>query len=354
MTTLWYLTRGSGVVALVLLTATTCLGIAGALRVRTSRVPRFAVGAIHRNLSLLAIVFVVVHVVTSVADTYTPIGLKDAFIPFASAYRPIWLGLGAVAFDVLLAIAVTSMLRARLGYRAWRATHWAAYACWPIALVHSLGTGSDPRAGFMQVTALVSIVAVAFALAARLIRAGGDPLRRLAFAGSAAAFMLVGALWYRQGPGAHGWAAAAGTPSALLKTHATLAAARTTSAVSTMPTRFNARLTGTLTESSSGGSDDGFVDVHLDGRVVGSVKGSIRLVLRGVPIDGGGVSMTASGVAFSANNSPVYEGQIVALQGTQLAADVTNAAGSKLRLALVLRLDPRSNRMTGTVTGTPL
>src|SRR5205814_7533449 len=140
-------TRGSGVVALLLLTAGLILGIVGTLRWRSDRWPRFAVVAIHRNLTLFAIVFVVVHVVSTVVDGFAPIGLKDAVIPFVSRYRPLWLGFGALAFDLLLALVVTSLLRSRIGYRTWKLVHWLAYAAWPIALVHGLGSGSDARFG---------------------------------------------------------------------------------------------------------------------------------------------------------------------------------------------------------------
>ena len=118
----WYLTRGSGVVALVLLTASIVLGIVTTIRWSASGLPRFAVAGLHRRLTLFAIVFVAVHVATTVVDGFAPIGWKDAVIPFLSPYRPIWLGLGAVAFDLLLALVITSLLRARIGYRVWRAT----------------------------------------------------------------------------------------------------------------------------------------------------------------------------------------------------------------------------------------
>ena len=101
--------------------------------------------AVHRNASLLAMVFLCVHIATALLDGFAPIRLIDVIVPFGSAYRPLWLGFGAVAFDLLIAVTITSLLRRRLGYRAWRATHWAAYACWPVALLHGLGTGATPR-----------------------------------------------------------------------------------------------------------------------------------------------------------------------------------------------------------------
>src|SRR5207244_6619157 len=122
--------------------------------------------------------FVVVHVVTTIADGFAPIGVLDTVVPLHSAYRPVWLGLGAVAFDLLLALIVTSLLRARIGFRAWRAVHWLAYASWPVALVHALGTGSDSRFGWLVIITIVCAGAVGAALALRLLRSPGPlPLR---------------------------------------------------------------------------------------------------------------------------------------------------------------------------------
>ena len=140
--------EGPGVVALLLLTAVLVLGIAATVRWQRPGWPRFLVADLHKHLTLLSIVFVAAHVVTTVADGFAPIRLLDAVVPFASPYRPIWLGLGAVAFDLLLALLVTSLVRARIGYGSWRVIHFLAYAAWPVALVHAFGTGSDGRMGW--------------------------------------------------------------------------------------------------------------------------------------------------------------------------------------------------------------
>jgi methionine sulfoxide reductase heme-binding subunit len=128
-TPFWYLTRSAGVVATLVLTTSVVLGIVDFSRWRSDRWPRFLTDTLHRNVSMLALVMVVVHVITTVADGFAPIGFQDAIIPFLSPYRPLWLGLGALSFDLLLAVTVTSLMRKRLGYRTWRAVHWSAYAC---------------------------------------------------------------------------------------------------------------------------------------------------------------------------------------------------------------------------------
>src|SRR6185437_1667927 len=164
---LWYLTRGSGLVCLVLLTASVVLGNATTARISAPRWPRFLIAALHRNVSLFVMVVLVFHIAVAVLDSYAPIGWLDALIPLKSSYRP--LGLGALSLDLLLAVIVTSLLRERLGYRRWRAVHWAAYASWLSAVFHGLGTGSDTKTPWVLVLTVVCVLAVVAALALRLV-----------------------------------------------------------------------------------------------------------------------------------------------------------------------------------------
>ncbi len=165
---LWYLTRGTGVVTLVLLTLTVALGVANRKRLESARVPRFVIDAVHRNAALLAVTFLCVHIATTLLDNYVKIDLINVVLPFSGSYKPLWLGLGAIAFDLLIAVTLTSMLRRRLGYRAWRATHWLAYLSWPVALVHGIGIGSDRHSSWMLALTGACVLIVAAALVARL------------------------------------------------------------------------------------------------------------------------------------------------------------------------------------------
>jgi len=171
----WMLTRASGAVSLLLLTAAFALGVADVARWRSRMWPRFAVDALHRNLALLALAFVVLHVLTTVLDSFVHIGLLAAVLPFSNGYRGgFWLGLGTVAFDLFLALIATSLLRRRIGLRVWRTVHWAAYACWPVALLHSVGTGTDAAQPWMLALALGCTAAIGAAIIARLtLRDGG-------------------------------------------------------------------------------------------------------------------------------------------------------------------------------------
>ncbi len=165
---LWYITRGTGVTALVLLTIVMALGVANVRRLRTASIPRFVIDAVHRNAALLAVSFVAMHVVTTVLDTYVNISPLAAIVPFASAYKPLWIGLGAVSLDLLGAVIITSLARRRFGHRIWRATHWLAYASWPVAMFHSLGAGTDASSTWMLAVAGGCTLVVLGAVAVRL------------------------------------------------------------------------------------------------------------------------------------------------------------------------------------------
>ena len=165
---LWYATRATGLVTLLLLTVSLLLGILTAGRFSTRRWPRFLSQGLHRNISLLVLVFLALHVGTTVIDTYTSISLAAAFIPFASSYKPAWLSLGAVALDMLVALVATSLLRARIGHRAWRRVHRLGYACWPVAVAHGLGIGTDRNATWVFVMTMVCAVSVLAVAAWRL------------------------------------------------------------------------------------------------------------------------------------------------------------------------------------------
>lgn len=169
---LWYATRAAGTASLVLLTATVVVGITAAARYAPQRIGRFEVSALHRNLSLMTLVFLVLHIATAEADSFTHIGWPATVIPLASSYRPLWVGLGTVASDLLLAVAVTSALRHRIGRRLWKAVHWAAYAAWPIAMFHASGTGTDTRLTPQLVLYGICLTAVLAAVWWRLARAG--------------------------------------------------------------------------------------------------------------------------------------------------------------------------------------
>jgi methionine sulfoxide reductase heme-binding subunit len=173
-TALWYASRATGVVALLLMTAVVLLGLLVTRQGRLPGLPRFAVTGLHRNLSLLAVVFIAVHVLSAILDTYVHIPLTAAVIPFASRYESLAIGLGAVSLDITVAVIVTSLLRRHLSRRAWRAVHLLAYASWPVAWLHSITASKDMLHGPLFLLTAGSALAVVIAVIWRLAAASRD------------------------------------------------------------------------------------------------------------------------------------------------------------------------------------
>ncbi|HWE68178.1 MAG TPA: ferric reductase-like transmembrane domain-containing protein [Acidimicrobiales bacterium] len=163
-TSLWYATRASGIVALVLFTATMVLGLATTNRARARNWPGFAQQEMHRRISMVAVVFLGIHVVTSVLDTFVSISWISIVVPFTSAYGRFWVGVGAVGVDLLLAVFISSLLRARMKPGSWRALHWLSYVSWPIALAHTFGMGTDAGEAWVIALGVACVAAVGVAL----------------------------------------------------------------------------------------------------------------------------------------------------------------------------------------------
>jgi len=158
--TLWYLARGSGAVALMMLTVVVALGIGTRSGRSFAGMPRLVVASVHRSAALLSVVFLVVHVTSLMFDPYAQLKLINLILPFTSSYRPLWVGLGTVALDLMIAIVVTSLLRERIGPRVWKAVHWFAYAMWPFALAHGIGSGTDRSTFWMLSIDTACVLAV--------------------------------------------------------------------------------------------------------------------------------------------------------------------------------------------------
>jgi len=359
---LWFATRATGLIALVLLTGTVVLGIVTSVRFASPAWPRFVTVSLHRNLSLLTITFTGLHVVTTITDPFASISVVSVVVPFTSGYRRIWLGLGAVAFDLLLAVLVTSLLRTRIGPRVWRAVHWAGYACWPVALVHGLGTGTDGAARWVLAVTAACALAVVSAGAWRL--AAGWPAHaglRVAVGAATTTVALATAGWAWQGPLAPGWARRAGTPATLLGSSSekgTAASAGSAGGVSegngaggirsgaevfpALP--FRARLGGTVAAAPGPAHGDSTVTLAMaDGNAV-----RLKIVISG-PAMPGGVTMAASSVTLGPASAPArYTGHVMVLAGSVMQAAVSGA-GQRLSLAIDLT-SQTSTAVTGTVT----
>jgi sulfoxide reductase heme-binding subunit YedZ len=286
---MWYATRGSGYTALVLLSATVVLGLLTSVRWGSRAWPRFLSQALHRNVSLLAVVFLVIHIVTSIVDPFARLGWLDAVVPFVASYRPLWLGLGVVSLELFIAVLVTSLVRQRLPFGAWRAVHLFAYGSWPLAVLHAIGTGTDTKAAWALLLVVICVAAVGVTLVWRL--AHGWPqlaaLRTLGIALSVGAVVALAA-WTANGPLQAGWARAAGTPPDLLSGGARRPLASTAPTPAPLPDNLSDQLSGTLqrtdisTTATLGDSSDPALRVVISASVDGPA--SLTVSRSGVPI----------------------------------------------------------------------
>ncbi|HVM66549.1 MAG TPA: ferric reductase-like transmembrane domain-containing protein [Acidimicrobiales bacterium] len=372
---LWYTTRATGIVAFVLLTLTVAFGILTTVRYQSEAWPRFAMSYLHRRISLVTMVFLGIHVISTVLDSFAPIGWLSVVVPFTSPYRRLWLSFGTIALDLLLAVTISSMLRQRIDARSWRLIHWLSYASWPVAILHAFGTGTDPRLHWVLGVTVACILTVAAAGAVRL--ASGWPIyagRRIAIGSAAVAGVVAAGVWAAAGPLQPGWAAKAGTPASLLG-HSAAAAGATSGATSppssgtgssaatgssssnsssstsssgtssaALPAPpYQAQFTGTLTQKPTG---NGLVEVDLSGQSNTSPEIVFTVALVGTPDGSGGVVMQQGSGTLGTRNAPsTLSGQVVGLSGTRIVLGMHDAAGNPQSLSL--RIEISGNSIAG-------
>jgi sulfoxide reductase heme-binding subunit YedZ len=332
---LWYVTRATGVVAFILLTITFVLGIIGVSKLQSPKWPRLVTALLHKNVALLVSAFIGIHIATTLLDSFVSISPVAAVVPFTSSYRAFWLGLGTIAFDLVLALITTSLFRSRLSYRAWRAVHIMAYASWPIALWHGLGTGTDARLPWLLALDGLCVLAVAGALAWRAHLMPAGTLRAVALTATIAV-PIATTIFAIAGPLRTGWAVRAGTPPTLLGGNNVPAPGG--------PSRW-IRFTGHAVITKAPGSAREVITVRASAPA--SDARELTVVLSGTK-DDGGIEMSAGSVRIAAvGGVPAWAGPVTSLSGPHLTAAVRSHGGGTVQVRLSLVIDGRraSGRM---------
>lgn len=335
----WYIARGSGIVAYLLLTASVVLGIALSRRWYSQRLPRLAVDGLHRWLTLTFYAFVVVHVVTLLLDPFVGFHLRDALIPFVTSYRTVWTSLGIIAAELGLAIGASVWIRKWIGYRAWHVLHGLAYVIFPLSLVHGIATGTDTRTPWGVLLYAGSALAVITAISWRTAtepRWRGPALAACAFG----AVVLV--IWSLGGPLAPGWAAAAGTPKTLLAA----AQKQRGGAATPVATPSTPTLPSTLQDTISGQVVSGDQrQVLLRGTGTGSMPLDIAIQIQQFRFEvQGQVQMR------TANHTPLCAGPIIRAQDATIEA-TCSGYGQQINLQITFdELD--SGGFSGSLTAT--
>ena len=166
---IWYTARSAGIVAYLLLTSSVVVGLLMSTRVKLTW-PRFAVQEVHRFLSQLTAIFIVIHGGALLLDQVVPFTLRQELVPFTSSYRPFAVGLGIVSAELLAAVGLTNALRGRIPYRVWRRVHVLTLVVWLGTTVHLLLAGTDRADPWLVGLTAAAMAAVGLAAAPRLAR----------------------------------------------------------------------------------------------------------------------------------------------------------------------------------------
>jgi DMSO/TMAO reductase YedYZ heme-binding membrane subunit len=169
--TFWILARATGITAYVLLTAVVLAGLLLRARPFGTTPKPAAVTDVHRFLSLLALGALALHGLALVLDRAVPIPVEALIVPGLADYRPLWTGLGVVAGELMALLVLSFSLRRRIGARAWRRFHYAAYVAFGAAALHGILAGSDTSQPWARALYASSIGAVVAATAWRVLAA---------------------------------------------------------------------------------------------------------------------------------------------------------------------------------------
>lgn len=351
---LWYISRAAGFVGLVLLGVIGVLGVMTAGNFRLGRGARFLTPEMHRSLTLLAVVVLGIHVGAAVLDPFARIGFKDIVVPFGAHYRPIWVGIGAVAIDLGIAVVATSLLRVRMGYRSWKLLHWASYPIFALSIVHGLGTGSDSALLLSKIIYLLVGAVLLLSILARLISNRNIfGFQKLALLSTSFGLPLLIVAWAFIGPFGPNWPkrAAAGLGQSVSANTAANSASSVSKAkpvpIFSIGSGYSSSWSGKI--DSSPANSQGEVALRLIGPLSGSPGYELSVTLIGFPQEGG-ISM-ASSILEVANTqgTPFYEGKVTTLSGTTIVCQISNVTGSTTAITINLNLSSSGTTFTGTV-----
>jgi len=334
----WDIARVGGFTAYGLTLASVVIGLVLSMKVKSPRFPRFVTNELHRFVTLLAVVFMVVHGIAVALDPFIKLGPIELLVPFASHYRPVWMALGITGGYLLLAVYLSERIRSRIGYNWWRRLHTLAFVVYLVATIHGLGTGTDSRTPWAIALYAGGALAVGGLLVYRLWPTGAvGRLRPAVLVGSAIAVVAVSA-WAWRGPLAPGWAAAAGGTPTKPPAAVAAAVARPISTPKRITLPFQAALQGTVTQTKTAGGTLA-IDAKLSGAVAGRVQVSIPL----------GAGDAAAPLTLTVDPSgATCEGTLTSARGGVLGGSCSMADGRVLAISMRVGVDD-SGALAGTI-----
>jgi predicted ferric reductase len=171
----WHLVRSAGITAYLLLVASMVWGMLVSSKLIRDWSPGVLSTTMHNTVSVLALVFSIIHMLLLLVDKYVTFTLPDILIPFIGPYRPAAVGLGIIAVWLIAVITISFPLQKRIGYRAWKWLHMSSYAVFGLVTLHALFAGTDSSLLGFRILIAASVLAVVTLL---LLRLKGTPRQK--------------------------------------------------------------------------------------------------------------------------------------------------------------------------------
>ena len=168
---MWYITRAAGLMGYLLLWLSTVWGLAVSNKIFDPVLHRAFTYDFHQFLSLLAIAFVLVHIVVLLADQYLPFTLQQVLVPFIAPYRPVWVGIGVIGFYLTVLVSITFYIRRWIGQKTFRVIHYLSFIAFAAAAVHGLFAGTDSPLWTVQAMYAFTSLVVVFLTVYRILAA---------------------------------------------------------------------------------------------------------------------------------------------------------------------------------------
>ena len=358
-TVTWDVARAGGFTAFGLLTLSVAIGLALSLHLQSPHWPRIINSELHNFLTLLALIFTGVHILAVWVDPFTRFSWNEAFLPFASHYRTVWMALGIVAFYIGIAIGISTLLRPRIGYKVWRALHTLTLLLFGLVVVHGIATGSDTRTSWGAAMYASSVVLVGTLLWMRLRKPLNAKSRaHPVLAVAVVVFVAVGTAWALLGPLQPGWASVAngGTASGSKANALATPSQNQLQRQTPFPQSFAGNLQGQFTQS--GPDANGNVTLQFNLSISNGPTGKVQMMLQGQ--SGGGddhrLSITSSRVALvSSAGQQLFSGPLSNIYGerrlimTATLSGTGTTSGSQMQVMMTMQL-ASSGQVTGTIT----
>jgi sulfoxide reductase heme-binding subunit YedZ len=171
----WLASRSAGIVAFLLIAASVTLGLFMAAGIYKRPGLKRVQLKVHQYLALSGLTMIAVHGICLLGDKWLQPGLSGIAIPFTISYRPLWVGMGIVAGYLAALLGPTYFVRRRIGTRRWRQVHRATVLVYALAVLHSLGSGTDGASNWFNALVALTAAPIVVLLVIRYRRA---PARR--------------------------------------------------------------------------------------------------------------------------------------------------------------------------------